>query len=244
MKVLSIGNSFSTDAHRWLHKLAKANDEDIQTTNLYIGGCSLETHWKNIEEHNAFYDLEINGNEGERKIDIEQALNMDKWDIITVQQVSSFSGMYETFEPYLSSLVSLIKKTNPQAKLYFHQTWAYETDSDHHAFVNYNNNQKQMYSQINSTSKKAAESIGAVIIPVGEIINLLRHNIPEFDYGNGGISLCRDGFHLSLDYGRYAAAATWFCTLTGKPLVSREFEDFNPDLITKINNAVNKYFEK
>ena len=42
MKLLSIGNSFSQDAHNKLHALAKANGVTLETVNLYIGGCSLE----------------------------------------------------------------------------------------------------------------------------------------------------------------------------------------------------------
>ncbi len=46
MKICSIGNSFSQDSHKWLHKLAKNNGIELQTVSLYIGGCDLETHWK------------------------------------------------------------------------------------------------------------------------------------------------------------------------------------------------------
>lgn len=31
MKILFIGNSFSQDAHKWLHKLAKANGVEFET---------------------------------------------------------------------------------------------------------------------------------------------------------------------------------------------------------------------
>ena len=31
----------------------------------------------------------------------------------------------------------------------------------------------------------------------------------------GGLSLCRDGFHMSLDYGRYLLALVWLKTLCG-----------------------------
>ena len=41
MKVLAIGNSFSQDATRYLHQIAKANQFDLKVVNLYIGGCSL-----------------------------------------------------------------------------------------------------------------------------------------------------------------------------------------------------------
>ena len=240
MKILSIGNSFSEDAHRWLHKLAEHNGIELETVNLFIGGCSLETHWKNVEENNAHYVLVPNGEGGIRKISIEEALGLEKWDIITVQQVSQLSGVYESYEPYLSSLVSVVRKAQPQAKIYFHQTWAYETDSQHGGFANYNNNQIEMYRCIEKTSKMAAVSIGAELIPTGKLIQTLRETVAEFDYKNGGLSLCRDGFHLSLDYGRFAAAATWLHTITGQNIKVTSFEDFNPELLKKIIDVVNE----
>ena len=68
MKVLSIGNSFSQDAHKWLHKLAENNGVDLETVNLYIGGCSLGTHWKNAKENNADYEFELNGDYTGKKL--------------------------------------------------------------------------------------------------------------------------------------------------------------------------------
>ena len=55
MKVLSIGNSFSQDAQRYLHEIAKNDGVDLFSVNLFIGGCSLETHYNNIVENNANY---------------------------------------------------------------------------------------------------------------------------------------------------------------------------------------------
>lgn len=239
MKVLSIGNSFSTDSHKWLHKLAKANGSDIETANLFIGGCSLETHWTNIQENNAFYDYELNGNEAEIKISIDEALKAKKWDVITLQQVSNYSGMEETFEPYLTNIVKTVKSAQPDAKLYYHQTWAYEIDSPHSGFINYGNDQHAMFNSIKSASKIAAKTMGADIIPTGTVIQKLRDCTNEFDYGNGGISLCRDGFHLSYDYGRLAAAATWIHTLTGGKINVTKFEDFNSELLKIIFSVVN-----
>ena len=46
--VLSIGNSFSQDAHRYLHDFARSEGVDIETVNLFIGGCSLERHYRNM----------------------------------------------------------------------------------------------------------------------------------------------------------------------------------------------------
>ena len=116
MKILSIGNSFSQDAQKWLHKMAQKNGIDIQAANLFIGGCSLEMHYTNVKEDNAYYDLEVNGEKTGRKISITEALKMEKWDIVTLQQVSTLSGKYESYEPYLSFLAKTVKKEQPDVK--------------------------------------------------------------------------------------------------------------------------------
>ena len=239
MKLLSIGNSFSTDSHKYLHSLAGQNDVNLECYNLFIGGCSLQTHWENYVENNEFYDLEINGSEATRKISINEALLMDKWDIITVQQASAFSGMFETYEPYLTDLVAVIREKVPTAKIYFHETWSYEIGSLHEGFLNYNSNQKEMYSSIKESSKKASDLINAEIIPTGEVVQFVRENIPEFDFKNGGMSLCRDSFHLSEDYGRFLAGATWLKKLTSQNLKEQPFSDFNSGIVKKLIKVVN-----
>ena len=226
MKLLSIGNSFSTDSHKYLHSLAEQNGLSLECYNLFIGGCSLQTHWENYVENNEFYDLEINGSEATRKISINEALTMQKWDVITVQQASAFSGMFETYEPYLTDLVAVVRKKAPTAKVYFHETWSYEIGSLHEGFLNYNSNQKEMYLRIKESSKKASDLIEAEIIP-------------EFDYKNGGLSLCRDSFHLSEDYGRFLAGAVWFKKLTGKAMKEETFSDFDSEIVKKLIKTVN-----
>lgn len=239
MKVLSIGNSFSQDAHKWLHKLAVLNEIDMQTLNLYIGGCSLERHWDNIQSNADAYEFGPNGDRTTWMISIETALKMAQWDIVTVQQVSSKSGQPETYEPYLSELVALIRKLQPQSEIWFHQTWAYEIDSTHSGFANYDNDQRKMYDAIVPASQAAAASIPAKIIPAGELIQTIRTTVPEFDYANGGLSLNRDGYHMTYDYGRFAVAALWLRTLTGITVKADEFEDFDPALLQKILAVVN-----
>ena len=61
IKVLSIGNSFSEDAQRYLYGIARADGVSMKTVNLYIGGCSLERHYRNMLSGNAVYDFQING---------------------------------------------------------------------------------------------------------------------------------------------------------------------------------------
>lgn len=239
MKILSIGNSFSEDAHHWLHSLAKLHGIDIQTANLYIGGCSLETHWKNFCENNAFYDYQINGNEAKEKISINDALLREKWDIVTLQQVSDLSGFSESYEPYISSLYDKVKSALPDAEICLHRTWAYEIDSEHPGFANYNKSQNEMFQKIKSATKEIADKLNIKIIPTGDVIQELRENYAEFDYTNGGVSLCRDGYHLTYDIGRFAAAATWFVSLTEQKINITDFENFDKILIKEITEVAN-----
>lgn len=238
MKVLSIGNSFSTDAHRYLHQLAKINGVEMETVNLFIGGCDLETHWKNLTENNAFYDIETNGVNSVAGGSISQVLNSDIYDIITLQQASPLSGIYESTQPYLNNLTGYVKSIQPQAKIYYHQTWAYDTGSGHPGFLNYNNEQLKMYGCIKETATKASKATGAGIIPTGDVIQQLRKR-QEFDCENGGLSLCRDSFHLSFDYGRFAAAATWLRTFTDKDIKCENFDGMDNKFIEIILDTVN-----
>ena len=50
MNILSIGNSFSQDAQRYLHRIAKADGCTLNTFNLYIGGCPLSLHYRNSSD--------------------------------------------------------------------------------------------------------------------------------------------------------------------------------------------------
>ena len=113
----------------------------------------------------------------------------------------------------------------PKARVYMHQTWAYEQDSTHPGFAKYGNVQKTMYTALCNAYEKAGRAIGASIIPSGDVIQVLRTQEP-FDTDMGGISLCRDGFHMSRTYGRYAVACAWVMALTGASL---EFCDFLPE---------------
>ncbi len=215
MKILSIGNSFSTDAQRWLNAIAESAGSDIYCANLYIGGCSLERHWHNYQGGEEAYDYEING-EFQRKISIQETLGAEEWDVITLQQVSGLSGIFSSFEPYLTDLIAEVKKARPKARLLLHKTWAYEIGSGHPDFNNYGCSQKKMFEEITKAYCEATQKTGLKVIPVGDAIQHLRENVKEFDIENGGISLTRDSFHLSYDYGRFAAGLVWFKVLTGK----------------------------
>ena len=215
MRTLSIGNSFSQDACAYLHRAAASAGVEWETVNLYIGGCSLEYHAENLREKRENYGLEINGEYAGRQISIPEALATGTYDFITLQQASHFSGKRETYYPFIGELAEACRAAQPDAKIMVHETWSYEVDSTHGAFPDYGCDRRRMYELLKAAYAEAAESIGAGLIPVGDTVQFFRENVPGFDYPNGGESLCRDGFHLSIPTGRYLASLVWLETLAG-----------------------------
>lgn len=224
-KILTIGNSFSRDATCYLHQFTKASGIETLIWNLNIGGCPLERHWENVEKDDASYILEINGFSAERKMSIAQALAAEDWDYISLQQASGFSGWKESYEPFTGLLVAYIREKAPQAKLLMHETWAYDTTGTHVQFLRYHRNQQEMFEKLLSCYTETAAKYDMTVIPCGEIIQKVR-KLPAFDMENGGISLTRDGYHMSFEYGRYLLACIWTKKLFG---VSLKENTFVPD---------------
>ena len=77
IKILSIGNSFSQDGHRYFHDIAETLGKDILTYNLYVGGCSFEMHWDYYVSNEAKYVFEKIESKLTRKPDFK-AVEFDK----------------------------------------------------------------------------------------------------------------------------------------------------------------------
>jgi len=244
MKILAIGNSFSQDSTAYVEDIAKsAGYCDIIAANLYIGGCPLSHHAENLKTNAAEYDYQRHGN-GLYKTSIREALKSDKWDIVTLQQVSGWSGLYDTYHPYIDEVYSEVRTLCPNAVVYLNRTWAYEEGSSHPHFEYYDHDRKKMDEAIEGCYQKISEEFSADIIPVGNVITALKR-LPEFDLANGGISLYRDAFHLSLTYGRFAAACVWLKKLCGMKLDKVSFvpEGADVTLIQKVVRFVERYFQ-
>lgn len=222
MKVLSIGNSFSQDAHHYLHSLAKSDGVNLKVVNLFIGGCSLRTHYLNMLDDMATYSFEFNGENTGIKVSIRQALISDDWDIITLQQASQFSWDSETYYPYIEELSKYVKKYCPKTKIVLHETWAYENGSERIKNLGLTN-AEEMYSKLHTAYMQAAEKINAVgIIPCGTAM---------FKAAKLGIKVHRDQFHASLGFGRYLLALTWYAFLTGKDISENDFNELEEPLL-------------
>lgn len=206
MNVLAIGNSYSQDGTRYIHELARSCDENINITNLCIGGCTLYRHFKNMHTEEKVYAHEFNGIGTGLVISLKEALLAMEWDVITIQQQSFNSTKYETFQPYLNELVAYILRFAPKAKIALQQTWGYRDGEEK---LRHYENGSVMFRDVKASYAHAAEEIHAdMIIKSGEVFEGLKAN-GVFDY-------FRDPIHASLGLGRYALGLMWLKTLIGK----------------------------
>ena len=220
MKILSIGNSFSQDAQRYLRRIAASTGTPMKTVNLYIGGCSLRTHYLNMLDDARKYSFEFGGESTGLMVSIREALVSDEWDVVTLQQASPYSPRYESYQPYLTELSAYVRKYCPHAKQIIHQTWAYEAGCDRLPKMAHCETAEEMYRKLKDSYARAAEEIHADgIIPAGDAM----WKIVE----NGIEKIHRDTFHASLGVGRFLLGLVWYGYLTGKPVADVSFDSFD-----------------
>lgn len=220
INVLSIGNSFSMDAHRYLHDLARKEGASIECTNLCIGGCPLEQQYRNMMGDKRDYYLQIDGHSGTYfMVSMKEALLTKTWDYVTLQQASHLSYQEESYMPYLPELVKYIRRMCPKTKILLHETWGYETGSEriiNNGFQTY----EEMFAEVKKCYAKAAEEVMADgIIPCGTaFLHALQMGVSKIH---------RDTFHASLGLGRLILAMVWYGYLTGNDIQTISFDDLD-----------------
>ena len=214
IKVLAIGNSFSEDAvEQYLYELAAAQGDSLVIGNAYIPACTIDMHMFYLENSVKRYAYRkvVGGVRTEEKgVTLQRIILDEPWDIITLQQASLCSGLPETYKklPALKRAVKLLA-TNHSVDIWWHMTWAYAKSFKSANFEVYGSNQHDMYQAIiDCVRKEVPKANISTIIPCGTAIRLMR-------YHKGDV-MNRDGQHLSLTLGRYAAACTWCEMITKK----------------------------
>lgn len=235
MKILTLGNSFSEDATAYLDAIAPS----LYVRNLHIPGCSLEMQAAHLAQGDAAYLLQKNARAITPDfVAANDVMRSDAWDVVTVQQASHFSGLPETYEPYLTRVIDTIRTLCPGARLVFHETWSYATDSTHAQFYRYHNCQAEMDGAIRKAAHAAAAAHGLDVIPAGRFIAYLRAHGPLV-----GDEYTRDGFHMHIPYGRYAVALV-FAHFFGAPVTDFIPEGADPAVIRQIREGYSRFAEK
>ena len=245
LKVLAIGNSFSDDGMEHLAEILVGEGyTDFILGNLYIGGCSMDGHKARIDSGAKDYSFRTNTGSGWTTVQesIQYGLDYADWQIITIQQVSGYSGIPESYGNMQYIIDYVRDRVDPFVKIFFHMTWAYQSTSGHGDFAKYNKNQMQMYNAITSTVQTLVVGNWNIegYIPSGTAIQNLRTSYL-------GDNLTRDGYHLSLREGRFLAALTYAKILTGCDLAEISYtpEQYEYDdlLVAAIKDAVDKACE-
>jgi hypothetical protein len=212
LKILAIGNSFSTDSMQYLYEIMKDGGvEEIVLGNLYYGGCSLDQHYQFGRTDSASYTYYKNTGIGWVKTEsykMSQSLTDEKWDYVSLQQTSKTCGLANSYGK-LDEMIEMVKENCPDAKLIWNMTWAYQQDSTHSSFPNYNNDQMTMYNMI-------IDVVNTVIAPLNfDIVIPCMTSVQNARTSFMGDTLTRDGYHLDYYIGRYIAGLTWYAAITG-----------------------------
>ena len=203
----------------------------------------MNRHWREVEKSQK----NPNYKPYDKKYTLKEILQKQKWDIITMQQVSSQSFRLNTYEPYFGNIYKYVHEYAPQAKIMIQMTWSYR--QDHPAFGKWAvDDPADMFYKLFSAYTSIAKIYHCSIIPTGLAVHLARDQQPQkfkmpndFDpskyiypaappepagaFINGYYwRTQKDGSHkLCHDLihlnkrGRYLQACVWFAKLFKKP---------------------------
>ena len=221
-KIVVIGNSFGTDATRYIYGIARAAGKEVKIVNLYIPGCSLYRHYRNMISGERAYDFQINGMSTNIFVSLQEALLSDEWDYVVMQQCSPKSGEYEEYQPYLSELSAFVRKLVPHAKQYLQATWSFAEGAPRFKLTPFET-REQMIPAVRDAYEKAAQSINADgVIPSLDAMCKLYDVIGEETY--------RDGFHCNRGITRYMIGCLWYMTFFGRDVTDDTFRDFDTEV--------------
>ena len=244
--ILMIGNSFCFYFVEELYGIASAAGYDPTIVNLYEAGCSMEEHWKYYLQmpvsHYAIWQTDSSGRtKTSESAKLSDALAQADWDIISLQQhfppaLAYYSGpALESCEPYATELLASFRQSHPDAELFWHQTWAYQTD--------YSGmdpeKQTRQHNNIRLASRKLCEDHKIGLIPSGDAWQLARANPMVGD------TLCKDDFYHDGDVGggQYLNACVWFEVLFGKSCIGNTWRPgyaISEEKITALQQAAHE----
>ena len=209
LRVLAIGNSYTTDGVMLLNELFTSCGITSQNCCVYAvtsGGASLE-YWANMISNDSdivAHRFAGSLNMGIRNGTLKEILSCP-WDVVVLQQYSGNALQYSTFNPYLRELIDAIRNncTNPDVVIAWQMVWAYSTKEGTRPVG------EERWKRICMATKQQMIEDGIdVVIPTGTAIQNGRCT-SLCDIGE----LTTDNIHLNRGVGRYIAACTWFETL-------------------------------
>ncbi len=157
LHLLGIGNSFTENMLLHLPYLLPQNGSgELDVAYLYRPGATLEQYCEMMKKDERVcslfeFDAETGLWQQTQHVRIDSVLALKKWDVITVQQASAVSGMYNTIKPNLEEVLDRIEHYQPDAQIAWHMTWSYSHNSTNPLFKNYDYSQLKMDYAIEQT---------------------------------------------------------------------------------------------
>lgn len=242
VRLLTVGNSFSANATKYLPDIVKAGGHELIHRPIVVGGASLELHATRAATNGTYTNGRM----------LKQELAADKWDHVTIQQASIKSHDIATYRPFAGQLRDCIKQHAPGATLLMHETWEYRCDDPRFAAKSPKPGepatQQAMYDGITNAYTTIAAELGARLLPVGDAFHIA-DNDPQWGYKpdtkfdvknakspelpdqthslhmgwqwkNGKLGM--DGHHANTA-GQYLGACVWYEVLYGESVVGNKF---------------------
>ena len=185
MKVLFVGNSYSGNTSTYMYDfLTSLGVKNVDISYLYIGSCTINTHWTNAQGDLAKYQYyKWNGETslipktiaGSGTYKMSTGITEQDWDWIIFSQGSTESGVASSYSN-LQNLINYVKGlvTSSNTKYAFNMTWAYDGACDR--YPTYYADQITMHNQTVSCMKEKVLTSPdiSLLIPVGTAIQNAR----------------------------------------------------------------------
>lgn len=232
MRILAVGNSFAQDTFTWLPLVAKnLGEQELRIARLFQGGCSINMHVQNLEQDLPIYKYATWEGDTwvtQRNYKGADAIADGPWDYVMIQHGTKDRSRYSKPESYenLPVLIAKIKALAPDAKILFNMTWVGEGTRPSCEMVEYAGRLDALYRDIAALTRDLVLPMAGIdkVCPTGTAIENLRQIYAG--------SLCRDGYHLSNDLGRFTAAVAFYHALTEKPVDKLKWQ---PAGVTAVN---------
>lgn len=177
LKILSIGNSFSSDCLSYVPIIMAQMGLKVEIGILYHSSCSLQMHWENRAAANYYTFHYFKQSEGKWKQEdnktLSYGLGFDDWDIVLLQQNSTNAYDYSTVQPYLNDLIDLVAASLPRVTFGWILTHAWAT-----GYSGYTTNgitQAEYVEGTKAVAKRVMENSACqLLLPYGIAIDLAR----------------------------------------------------------------------
>ena len=230
LSVLFIGTSGSADCMlSYLCELLQdAGVKEITLGNLRRSSTKLSDHAKFsvTQEKEYTYAKNTNGkwtSTGKKAKTMDDAVLDEDWQYIVVQHGVSKSHDEDTYHPWQELLLYYLQQKRPNAVYGWNLNWAYDPYCKLEGFSAFDKDSDKHYAALVAATQHQAlpEKRFQFMIPVGTAVQNARTSFI-------GYAMTRDGSHLNQGIGRYVAAMTWCCKLTG----------VDPDKLTYLPDAL------